>query len=183
MPTVWRFRQLRQKKKVGNFANGGAEWEPAGRPVRMNDHDHDRGRADPALVEGSRQVRLPRATALLIAADAAKTGAESCQLRESARAAELQVLCQKMPRVPEGSVQGGSRTRRIPLPPACVSCSMGHRPVMPPPQPPVNHDATAGRRGRSRCRSAREGTPMWTECSAYDMMGWPAMAFCHPRQI
>ena len=30
----------------------------------------------------------------------------------------------------------------------------GHRPIMAPPQPPANHDAAAGRSGRSRCRSA-----------------------------
>jgi Rhodopirellula transposase DDE domain len=29
----------KKKEKVGNFANGGAEWEPAGRPVRVRDHD------------------------------------------------------------------------------------------------------------------------------------------------
>ena len=36
-----------------------------------------------------------------------------------------------------------------------------------------DHDATAGPRGGTRCRSAREGTPMWTECSAYGTMGLP----------
>ena len=29
----------KKKEKVGNFANGGAEWEPEGRPVQVNDHD------------------------------------------------------------------------------------------------------------------------------------------------
>jgi hypothetical protein len=29
----------KKKEKVGNFANGGAEWEPAGQPVRVRDHD------------------------------------------------------------------------------------------------------------------------------------------------
>ena len=29
----------KKKEKVGNYANGGAEWEPEGRPVQVNDHD------------------------------------------------------------------------------------------------------------------------------------------------
>ena len=29
----------KKKEKAGNFANGGAEWEPEGRPVRVRDHD------------------------------------------------------------------------------------------------------------------------------------------------
>jgi transposase len=29
----------KKKEKIGNFANGGAEWEPEGRPVQVNDHD------------------------------------------------------------------------------------------------------------------------------------------------
>ena len=29
----------KKKEKVGNFANGGAEWEPEGRPVQVHDHD------------------------------------------------------------------------------------------------------------------------------------------------
>ena len=29
----------KKKEKVGNFANGRAEWEPEGRPVQVNDHD------------------------------------------------------------------------------------------------------------------------------------------------
>jgi Rhodopirellula transposase DDE domain len=29
----------KKKEKVGNFANSGAEWEPAGQPVRVRDHD------------------------------------------------------------------------------------------------------------------------------------------------
>jgi|HubBroStandDraft_6_1064221.scaffolds.fasta_scaffold94262_2 hypothetical protein len=29
----------KKKEKVGNYANGGAEWEPAGTPVRVRDHD------------------------------------------------------------------------------------------------------------------------------------------------
>src|SRR5216683_1687273 len=29
----------KKKEKVGNFASNGAEWEPEGRPVRVNDHD------------------------------------------------------------------------------------------------------------------------------------------------
>jgi hypothetical protein len=29
----------KKKEKVGSFANSGAEWEPAGRPVRVRDHD------------------------------------------------------------------------------------------------------------------------------------------------
>jgi len=29
----------RKKEKVGNFASNGAEWEPEGRPVQVNDHD------------------------------------------------------------------------------------------------------------------------------------------------
>ena len=33
-------RATRQKKElVGNFANGGAEWVPAGRPERVSVHD------------------------------------------------------------------------------------------------------------------------------------------------
>jgi hypothetical protein len=29
----------KKKERVGNYAGGGAEWEPAGRPVRVRDHD------------------------------------------------------------------------------------------------------------------------------------------------
>src|SRR5260370_36697740 len=40
----------KKKEKVGNFASNGAEWEPEGHPVQVNDHhfpDKELGKAVP----------------------------------------------------------------------------------------------------------------------------------------
>jgi len=42
----------KKKEKVGNFANGGAEWEPEGRPVQVNGHDFPDKEAGKAVPYG-----------------------------------------------------------------------------------------------------------------------------------
>jgi DDE family transposase/DDE superfamily endonuclease len=42
----------KKKEKVGNFANGGAKWEPEGRPVRVRDHDFPDKEAGKAVPYG-----------------------------------------------------------------------------------------------------------------------------------
>ena len=42
----------RKKEKIGNFANGGAEWRPAGRPERVNVHDFPSDAAGKAIPYG-----------------------------------------------------------------------------------------------------------------------------------
>jgi hypothetical protein len=42
----------KKKELIGNYANGGREWQPAGQPTRVNVHDF----ADPALGEYSKAI-------------------------------------------------------------------------------------------------------------------------------
>jgi hypothetical protein len=51
----------RKKEMAGNFANGGAEWEPAGTPRKVNVHDFadkDLGKAVPYGIRRDREHRL-----------------------------------------------------------------------------------------------------------------------------
>jgi len=48
----------KKKELVGNFANGGAEWEPAGQPRRVNVHDFaDKGVGQGGALRGLRRDR------------------------------------------------------------------------------------------------------------------------------
>ena len=42
----------KKKEKVGNFANGGAEWQPQGRPEKVNVHDFPSDAAGKAIPYG-----------------------------------------------------------------------------------------------------------------------------------
>ncbi len=42
----------KKKELIGNYANGGSEWQPAGQPTRTNVHDF----ADPALAEFAKAI-------------------------------------------------------------------------------------------------------------------------------
>jgi hypothetical protein len=44
----------KKKELLGNYANGGQEWQPTGEPTRVNDHDF----ADRALGEFAKAIPL-----------------------------------------------------------------------------------------------------------------------------